>query len=417
MPARNTSSKRRNFGIFLGALRDSYGEDQKTFAKRLNYSTAVIANTETGRTPPSEKLIKRLAEEFSEQGDAINTEALRWAKTATLPSRQIRQRATVHQRLHALLTASEVDEARDYLRHELSASKNAGTDYFIWLCEQLSLVDNLLNQRDASRKTLTRAILPAQFTRRRQALSLLWEQLAISLYQDDRPIDAHLALDKALAQVPTTPSIWYRKAVFHWDEGKLSAALAALTTAQAHKAARLDVLYARGQIYAEMGIVNEAIADLAQVLNDPHLPSPKTIRARSAHAYAVSIQIQDIEPESPSQFYRLVETLGNEAMAEFGDVLVDAPNSPWPHYFRAAAVHSTLSYLITFRSNAYILDMAVPNRIADVIDQLRARIKYDLLQALRCSDGHLSPFRVRQIKKLLGLLTITATLQPRGKVT
>jgi transcriptional regulator with XRE-family HTH domain len=402
MPSTETSAKRRRFGLWLGPLRESHKESQEQFAKRLGYSRTVIANTENGE-PPSANLIAKLIEHFPEHKSDIEYEVKRWATART---QRTRHQRLVRQRLDVLLAANEPREASEYLKNEIDAHVGE-IAFLVWALEQRSVIERLRNRHEASRNELLCAIhlvkLNPDFEPK---LSSLWEQLALSLYEDGRRYDAHAVLNMGLATSQTPASLWYRKGVIHWDEGDLSSALAALTAALDHRGPHVDILYVRAQIFAEWERPDEALADIAKILKSRSfiLTPPKAVCMRCTRAYA---QFLKVEPKRANVELPLDwGTITARIFSTLADEAAKTPESPWPYYFRALCVKSRYDLLCSFVEKSGRLHEAVSDDIITTIAEMQGEIRNDLMRVMDRDNRNLGigQYRVRRVETILASL-------------
>jgi transcriptional regulator with XRE-family HTH domain len=407
MPPKNTSSKRHDFGLFLGRLRDGLHEGQKEFAERLKYSRPTIANTENG-VPPSANLIAALIEEFPERKDQITAEARRWTKSQS--SQHAIAQTAIRRRLDALMASNDLRAASEYLRHEFSGH-GFDVGYLIWNCEQQSRVEHLRNNRAAGRKALRFGVnltkLYDGFTTEHYALS---EQLATSFFHDGLCDAAHAILDRTLTVTPTMPSIWYLKGLIHFDAGELTDAYAALATALGNKGSRLDILYVRALIYTEWNRFDLANADITAILDQPQLLPAQVACMRSAQTY-VLLRSQEpaLQPMGDtSHLVRWREKVA-QAFSALRNGSAYTSDNPWSFYFHALYLtryYKGVSDHIEIASQ--LMEIPRPEGSTELISEIREELLSSLNQALERDDGSLNRYMVARMVTTLEWLNNNA---------
>jgi|ERR1700691_2861793 tetratricopeptide (TPR) repeat protein len=403
MPARNTSRARRGFGIILGGLRDTAGETQADFAKRLYIARTTVANVETG-TPPSPALVATLAGAFREHAVEIEAAATRFRKPRSASLKLSAQDQAFRHQIETLITTNDLEEAKRYLDAHTGPGDDfdGDMDQEIWLLEQLSIVETLLGHNDASRAALEQAInladdyISADIDATRTALRL---RLTVSFDRDNHTDEAHRLLDAALGIAPATPDLWYRKAMLHWHQGDLGSTLAALELALRHRGRRQDILYIRGQIFTEWGRSDEAIADLKEVSEDHRRPEHHEACIVCAYAYSMYRRDEDIPNWDTSKSLELRKTVKQTLLG----MAVHVPNSPWPHYFRALCVlkeYETASHFRDQVEQAAFIDVESISSLSESITNLGTLIRDELNKALGCGDGELTEYHLRKIEDI-----------------
>jgi|ERR1700722_4450173 transcriptional regulator with XRE-family HTH domain len=395
MPPRNTSSRRRGFGILLGDLRDSLNETQYEFAKRLYVSRSVVANVECGHESPTPKLINELIKCFADRRQEIEIAELQYGKPRTSNAPQ----KAIQRELDTLLASNELEKAEDYLLTEGGRTEDTGL--LIWIAERLFLVVNLKGDREAARGHLMFAVrladLNAGFAVR---LGALWEQLAVSFSQDSMTKQVQECLDLAIEIEPHRASLWYQKGIIHWNDGDLSGAYAALTLALIHRGSRSDILYIRSQVSAELGVADEAVTDSSEVLENTNLATSKINCMLCTQAYARFLQHQS-RYISVSGSNKASEKESLQALSDLEKAAIDKPHKPWPHYFIALCLKRLVDVASRFASWEKHKEGSIAAWRRKHIVQLCAEISISLKRALECNDGHFNQYRVRWINEII----------------
>jgi tetratricopeptide (TPR) repeat protein len=405
MPARNTSSKRRRFGLFLGELRDSCDETQEEFSKRLHCSLSTIKNIDTGG-PPSAAFVASLIREFPTYQETIEREVARWTDHR---ARSTRRRRTSRLLLDTLLTENRLNEAREHLVREIDNYHDM--ELHIWAREQLSIVERMRgNNQTASCELLIAISQAEQELDDKSKLRSLLERLANVSCEDGHRQAAHDAIERALASSPTTGSLWYRKGLLYWSEGDLTNAFTALTTALGCRGPRVDILCIRAQIFIAWEQPGEALADIIKVLEDGSLSQSRAVCMRCARVYVEYVKACShiasklIPPDETKETVRAFSALSNE--------IAESPDDPWPYYFRARCLQ--IGYEL-HPGQAHIMRLhneAVPDDYLVAVAGMRQKIHTDLMQAMRCDTHYrsLSQYVVGEIISYLRELADPASL-------
>jgi transcriptional regulator with XRE-family HTH domain len=396
MPPRNTSTRRRGFGILLGSLRDSLNETQHEFAERLFVSRSVIANAENGHESPTSRLIAQLIERFPEKQDEIEVAGMRYRKSRSTAQQQ--SLSVVQQQVMTLLASNEIDEAKDYLKTE--GSHTDDPDFLIWAAEQLALIEGLRGNREASRGHLSFAVRLADLNPGFESkLGSLWERLAISYGQDNIRKQANECLNLALEVAPRMASFWHRKGLIQWNDGDLSGAYATLTFALSHKGSRLDVLYARSQVSAEVGLADETIADTTEVLSSLNLDPRKAVCMRCTHAYARFLQHESRYVSTPTAAHSSEAV--QKTLSDLDRAVMDMPEAPYAYYFRALCVKRRFDVMTRFAGWEKRRKGSLADDVLEHLVQLCSEMVADLKVALTHDSGHFNQYQRQHIDEII----------------
>lgn len=299
MSPRN-SSRRRGFGIALGALRDRYGMKQEVFAKWIGISRPLLASLETGNRPPSDKVMAALATTLPDEDLAAIEAAAKPYRTSHKPKPLD---SSISQRMEELARRGELDDMWSTLMAEYAI----GIDYFdndlfelANLCMNLNDICQQLNMPSSSklsrRPDWTLLDWAWQHLVNAYAIDLgtpsdkkpvgLWERLFHSYSQHGDLASSDQALEAALERYSNAGNLWYLLGMSQLEMDRFRDSYASLTMAATNKASRLDVIYARGLLLTYWEKWTEAIFELNQAIKDPQLDPQRSARARSARAYA-----------------------------------------------------------------------------------------------------------------------------------
>jgi tetratricopeptide (TPR) repeat protein len=295
-------------------LRTSTGETQEVFAKRFYKSRTYITNTERGDLH-AEEFVKDLIKQFPKHKNRIEDA---YERSLRRHSRMLghRQQTALQQRIESQITAGRFESARRAILRGLANAPDAHETY--WLYNRLHVALAALGRDDTANEALGSAITCAVGAGLHEEETLSRDRLA-SRHQIVGDFEAaHSVLDAGLIRFPATPKLWLRKGKVHWYEETYSLAYAALTAALKHGATRHSVLHARGQVLAEWGSFDAALADIANYLTFTKARPADIASARSARAYVWG-QRGDLE----------------QALAEFDEIEPLNPRSAWLHYRRA----------------------------------------------------------------------------------
>ena len=308
--------KRSGFGILLGSLRDNLGETQVAFATRFPVSRSVIANVETGASP-STSFLARLIELFPDQEQAILDAYERYGSHRRLSPSTKRPKNTALQRAEAQITRGQFTIAKRALDYELRTVADDHERFAI--LEALGRIHVGLNAHATSQEVFAEAAnLGEKLFPDDERVLHVWDRLAVALQRQRKYATAHEHLNVALLHHTDAPLLWRRKGIVHWYEHDYSNAYASLTTALELGNPRRGIIHARGQVLAEWGNYDAAVAELDNVLANPTYSPISLAYARSARAYALA-KLGDTE----------------QALREFGDAEKITPKNAWLHYFRA----------------------------------------------------------------------------------
>jgi tetratricopeptide (TPR) repeat protein len=136
--------------------------------------------------------------------------------------------------------------------------------------------------------------------------------------------------------------LWMRLGITHWYAGKLIEAYAMMTTAEIYGHPREAVVHARGQVLAELGIYESAIAELDEALSVPRSEISEAY-ARSTRAFAIGMS-------------------GDLARAsrEFDAAEAKTPDNAWLHYFKGLCYFDNTDMDNAVRSLARALEATAP---------------------------------------------------------
>jgi transcriptional regulator with XRE-family HTH domain len=392
------SERRRGFGLLLGNIRNSTDDSQPTFAARLNVSRSLIASVETG-TPPSNMFLALLAAEFPERETEIYATAERY-RPPRIQKRGRRAPTPLQHKVSSQITANELQEARDTLRHWMSAPKP--DEHSLWAVEHLSQVERLLGNFKASRVMLRCAIELARLERGNDSKAVaLWEQYVL-FYCNDRDMTLDI-LGTALREHPTAAALWYRKGVAHWEASELGNAYAALTTALAYRGSRIDILPIRAQILLDWERPDDALADLDEMLVNPAELTPlQTAFAQCIRSYAnFRCQMPAYGPNSLDTNSRPDREVCAAAIRELEEIAEAMPDNPWPRYFGAMCMRAFYEDLQVHTDVDLMLGVEPPRPRLEAAQGARLHAKQDLEAALKCQTPPLSQGRIEHIEAIL----------------
>jgi transcriptional regulator with XRE-family HTH domain len=391
-------SKPRDFGILLYLIRDSTGEKQHGFATRLDVSRSLITNIETG-TPPSNTFLALLAAEFPERQTEIYATAERYRPPRT-QKRGRRAPVPLQAKVSSQLASSELQEARDTLRHWMSTPKS--NEHSLWAAEHQSQVERMLGNFEAGRVMLRCAIELARLEHGNDSKAVsLWEQYVL-FYCTDREMSLDI-LGTALREHPTAAALWYRKGVAHWEAGELGNAYAALTTALAYKGSRIDILPIRAQILLDWERPDDALADLDEMLVNPTELTPlQTTFAQCIRAYAnFRHQMPAYGPNRLDTKPRPDRGICATAIRELEEIEEAMPDNPWPRYFGAMCMRAFYEDLQVHTDVDLMLGVEPPRPRLEAAQGARLHAKQDLEAALECQTPPLSQGRIEYIEAIL----------------
>lgn len=269
VPYRNTHSKRRGFGIYLGHLRDINGEIQGELAAKLDCSTALVGSFENGTRLPTEPTLARLVKVFPDQEQEIRDEVKRWRRNSLSPEELTW--ASAQQNILVSLEADDEQGLRVAIDNALRDPHVRDSHRELWVherwCEYCRTTGNL--------SELFVALEKAEFVASglgvsEPSLSLLRDQLICKLIETCRTDEAQKLLDDYLSHAPNAPLLWYRKGAVEWAQGNLAGALSALNGALKSKSVlSKDIRCLRGIVHTEMEQYADALKDLDPVLENP----------------------------------------------------------------------------------------------------------------------------------------------------
>jgi len=278
-----SSGGAETFGQLVRRLRTSVGEKQEVFGLRFKKSRPYVSNHERG-----EELVpwfmEQLIKTFPSEDERIRQAYER--SLAQLPPTATRRKGTPAQRrIESFMRTGRFQFARRALLEALDDNTLDRRERH-WMYEHLATTSTALNEKDKATEALESAIAHAAAT------DLPDEEISsrdrLATYHQKRAVfqDAQVILDGGLQRHPDAARLWLRKGYVHWYEQNFSSAFAALTTALKYGSPRLTVIFARGQILAEWGNVDAALADINEYLAAPDRRVVNIARIRGARALA-----------------------------------------------------------------------------------------------------------------------------------
>jgi tetratricopeptide (TPR) repeat protein len=287
-------------------------EKQKEFGRRLNYySRQYISGIEKGKRQPSDQFLEKLKDEFQQFEQRIEAARERSSRHSP-PGKQLKKTAD-QLRIDHFMTTGRFNFARTAVREALTTADDVHDLY--WLYDRLATASLALHDWNEIADAWEAAIKHAE------SGNLLNEELEsrnrLATFHQRRIefAEALIVLDAGLRRHPNTALLWLRKGYVHWYQQDFSSAYSSLTTAMKNGSAKLTVMFARGQVLAEWGNYDDALADLEPYLAAPNRKLVNITEVRHARAYiwGHTGKLQ-------------------EAFAEFKEVERLKPKSPWLHY-------------------------------------------------------------------------------------
>ncbi len=327
-----TSDQPETLAEVVKELRASEGETQEIFRTRFNVARTYISNVERGESYP-EGFVERLVEAYPDQETRL-WDALECSRSQRppKPTRQNQRDTPFQRRIETQIRTGRFAYAQRALLRRLIEETDDDEKY--WLHERLYVTLLGLGEDGAAVEALEAAVKCALGAGLQEEELSSRARLA-SRYQIKAQFHtAHEVLDAGLRRFPDAARLWLRKGKVHWYEQAYSQAYAALTTAQEHGARRRSVLHARGQVLAEWGSFEAALADIAGYLAETKARSTDIASARSARAYVWGQQGE----------------LG-QALTEFEEIEPLNPDSAWLYYRRG------LCYVTVGRQKQAVSDL------------------------------------------------------------
>lgn len=293
----------------------------EAFAASLDTPRATYWSYKHQYRYPSEAFIGRLLAAYPERSEEIV------AAYGQIPPRgqrrhRSRQRAlsprasTFQLSIVEMVKAGRAAEARAGILAALAA--DAPSENRIWLLDQLADLEFAAGNFSAGVEAWESGLAFAVADGLEAEEIEIRLRLASRLGNAEKYPDALAILDEGLARHPFSGRLWRRRGLLCWHDGRLPEAFACLKAAETYGVKLDDILYVRGQVFADWGQYERAVTDLSEALRRKATTPLRAayVRTTRAHAYA-----------------RLGKT--KRALREFAAAELVTPRNGWLHYFKA----------------------------------------------------------------------------------
>lgn len=321
MPAQNTSSRRRGFGVYLGSLRDSREEGQEAFAAQLDVSRSLLASVENGERKPSTTLLAQLDKLFPGRKQEIADEVEKHFQASLTP----KERAWVatRRKIEALIASKDLIRAAHIVIEAIIDQPVLPNSAELWLWLRKGEIETMLGAFTDSVEAYGNAWETARsLDRPRAEVVRIWDQWICGELCAYGAGAAMREANEALLEFPNDVYLSYRKAAIQWGIGDLAGALISLSPALKRDSALwTDALCLRGLIRAESEHLprREAFEDLDRALSNPDKPPIE-------HACAASVRLWVAFTTERISY--------TEAMAKFYELEQASPRNAWIFYYR-----------------------------------------------------------------------------------
>jgi tetratricopeptide (TPR) repeat protein len=365
MPRRNTHTKRRGFGIYLGSLRDLKGETQEELAAKLRYSTSLVGSIENGSRKPTEHVLARLSKIYSEYAQQITDEAERYGRNALSPEEQAWDAA--QQEVVASIRADDLQGLLDVIDAERSNPYVRGSSRELWLYERLSEYWSRHGNAYALSEILDDALSVAKNIdiSDPDLIAMRDQLICVSIATCDLD-EARRFLDSDLFHFPEAPLLWYRKGVVEWAQGNLIGALSALNSALEHKSALSpDIHCLRGVVHTELEQYADALTDFDRAFASP-------TKLPIEHACADSARLWVI--------YRLGMSSYEDTIARLTRLERTMPDNAWIYYYRGKChIHAGDRHAGLAEWDQYALSYTKPGVCRWVAENMKNALQGDAM--------------------------------------
>lgn len=308
------ASDEETLGEVVKDIRKSLREKQDVFAKRFHVSRQYISAHESER-----ELIKgfaqQLSEEFKNESKRI-WDAYEVSRSRRPVTRGRRPESQLHRKVEQFMRSGRFGFARGAIREALIDESDERERH--WLYERLAACHIGSNHERKAIEALESAIGCAIGAQLRDEELSSRDRLAAYHQQRVAFSNSLAVLDSGLQRYPDAARLWLRKGKVHWYEQTYSLAYAALTTALTHGSKRSSVLHARGQVLAEWGNFDAALADIEEYLKGKNKRVVNIAPVRATRAYVLGMT------------GRL-----SDALSEFDEAERLNSGSAWTQYRRA----------------------------------------------------------------------------------